>query len=49
MLPGATGSAGACSRPVGAFLVYAPSSCIDWGGIVGDKYIRMIRWDDHCG
>ncbi|MEV0808396.1 spore-associated protein A [Micromonospora sp. NPDC050200] len=33
----------------GPVYVYAPSSCIDWGGIVGDKYIRMIEWNDHCG
>ncbi|MEV4628116.1 hypothetical protein AB0J90_17720 [Micromonospora sp. NPDC049523] len=33
----------------GPVYVYAPNDCVDWGGIVGNKYIRMIEWNDHCG
>ncbi|MGW1059724.1 hypothetical protein [Micromonospora rubida] len=40
---------GTYSQYAGPVYAYAPNDCVDWGGIVGDKYIRMIEWDDHCG
>jgi hypothetical protein len=33
----------------GPVYVYAPDSCIDWGGSVGDKYVVWLQWNDHCG
>jgi len=33
----------------GPVYVYAPNSCIDWGGTVGYKGLVWLQWNDHCG
>jgi len=33
----------------GPVYVYAPDSCIDWGGSVGDVSVVWLQWNDHCG
>ncbi|MFC8900142.1 hypothetical protein [Streptomyces cinereoruber] len=32
----------------GPVYLYAPNSCIDWGGSAASNYTR-VQYDDHCG